>query len=390
MDYLDLVIIGLLIIFAASGYRRGLSWVAFSLGGLLIGLLIGAVVAPPAARAITHDRATQPLFAIGIFLAITLTGQAIGTAVGFRIRLRTLRTGFATWDSGLGALLSALGTLAGAWYVGLAFSQSPWVALDQQIHDSAIERALDSFIPRPPGFLAAIENILGGTNFPNPFSGIAPFTPPPLSIPPLVDTAGIRHAAATTSKVVAFGCGGAEAGSAWPMAVHYLVTNAHVVAGSNRVEVDTPDGSVHRATVVVFDPDIDVAILYSPSIGLPALPTQVADPPRGTSGAVIGYPGGENEQVVPAAVSGTESARGYNIYGDSLVTRGIEVLAAHVVPGNSGGPMVDSNGTVIGLVFAASTTSSDEGYALTTSQIAPDLQQAHGRTAPVPTQTCTS
>ena len=142
--------------------------------------------------------------------------------------------------------------------------------------------------------------------------------------------------------------------------------------------------------MVVFDPDIDVAVLYAPSIGLPGLPTQTADPPRGTSGAVIGYPGGEAEQVVPAAVSGTEAARGYNIYGDSLVTREIEVLAAHVIPGNSGGPMVDGSGTVIGLVFAASTTSSDEGYALTMSQIGPDLQQGHGRTAPVSTHACTS
>jgi S1-C subfamily serine protease len=351
---------------------------------------VGAVVAPGLARGITHDRATQPLFAIGIFLATTLIGQAIGTAIGFRVRQQSLRTAFATWDSGLGALLSAVGTLAGVWYLGLAFSQSPWVALDEQINGSTIERALDSVVPRPPGFLAAIENILGGTHFPNPFSGIAPFTPPPLTIPPLVNTPGVQHAAAETSKVIAFGCGGAEAGSSWPLAVHYLVTNAHVVAGSNHVEVDTPDGVSHPASVILFDSNADVAVLYAPGVSLAPLPTSGADPPRGTSGAVIGYPGGGPEQVVPAAVSGTELARGYNIYGDTLVTRDIEVLAAHVIPGNSGGPMVDGNGTVVGLVFAASTTNADEGFALTMSQIAPDLQLARGRTAAVSTQSCTS
>jgi S1-C subfamily serine protease len=390
MDYLDAVIIALLVIFAVSGYRRGISWVALSLGGLLAGLLVGAVIAPGLARAITHDRATQPLFAIGIFLASTLSGQAVGTAIGFRVRQQSLRSAFATWDSGLGALLSALGTLAGVWYLGLAFSQSPWIALDEQISGSTFERALDSIVPRPPGFLAAIENILGGTHFPNPFSGIAPFTPPPLTIPPLVNTPGVQHAAAETSRVIAFGCGGAEAGSSWPMALHYLVTNAHVVAGSDRVEVDTPDGLSHAATVVLFDPDVDVAVLYAPGVSLPPLATTTADPVRGTSGAVIGYPGGGVETVVPAAVSGTELARGYNIYGDTLVTRDIEVLAAHVIPGNSGGPMVDSNGAVIGLVFAASTTNADEGFALTMSQISADLQLAHGRTAATSTQSCTS
>ena len=390
MDYLDAVIIVLVLVYAASGFRRGLTWVAPSLIGLLVGLLIGALVAPPLSRAITHDRNAQPYFAIGIFLAIALIMQAGGTAIGYRIRLRTLRTGFAVWDSALGAGLSILGTLAGFWYLGLAFSNSPWVALDEQIRGSTIEKALDSVVPRPPGFLAAIENILGGTHFPNPFSGIAPFTPPPVDIPPLVNTPGIRQASSVTSKVIAFGCGGADAGSSWPMASHYLVTNAHVVAGSNRVEVDTPDGATHSAKVVVFDPNTDVAVLFAPDVDLPALSTLTSDPSRGTSGAVIGYPGGESEQVVPAAVSGTELARGYNIYGDTEVTRDIEVLAAHVIPGNSGGPMVDSSGTVVGLVFAASTTDPNQGYALTLPQIMPDLQAAHGQTAAVSTQSCTS
>jgi len=163
-----------------------------------------------------------------------------------------------------------------------------------------------------------------------------------------------------------------------------------VVAGSTHVDVDMQDGSVHPATVVFFDPDVDVSVLYVPSVNLAPLKTAVIDPQRGTTGAVIGYPGGGQLQVVAGAVRGTEMARGYNIYGDTLVTRDIEVLATHVIPGNSGGPFVDTNGTVIGLVFAASTTSADEGYALTLPEINPDLQAAAGKTAPVPTQTCTS
>jgi S1-C subfamily serine protease len=390
MDYLDAIIIVLVVVYSISGYRRGLSWVALSLIGLLIGLLLGAVIAPPLSRLITHDRGTQPFFAIGLFLVIALLVQAGGTAIGYRFRLRTLRTRFALLDSSLGALLSIVGALVGAWYLGLAFSNSPWVGLDQQIKGSAIVRGLDSIVPRPPGFLAAIENILGGTHFPNPFSGIAPATPPPVDIPPLVNTPGIRQASSVTSKVIAFGCGGAEAGSSWPVATHYLVTNAHVVAGANRVEVDTTDGATHSVTVVLFDPNTDLAVLYAPDIDLPRLLTASSDPARGTAGAVIGYPGGESEQVVPAAVSGTELARGYNIYGDAEVTRNIEVLAAHVIPGNSGGPMVDNTGTVIGLVFAASTTDPNQGYALTIPQIAPDLEAGSGRTQPVSTEACTS
>ena len=93
---------------------------------------------------------------------------------------------------------------------------------------------------------------------------------------------------------------------------------------------------------------------------------------------------------MPAAVSGTESARGYNIYGDTLVTREIEVLAARVIPGNSGGPIVNDSGQIIGVVFAASTNDPNVGYALTIPQVYPDLQAGLHRTTAVSTQGCAS
>ncbi|HEY4868517.1 MAG TPA: MarP family serine protease [Candidatus Dormibacteraeota bacterium] len=390
MDLLDIVIIVLLVVSAFSGFRRGLTWVGPSLVGLLAGLLVGAVAAPPIARALTHNRDVQPLIAIGFFLAISLVIQGIGTGIGLQARVRTLRTRFAPVDSLLGSVVSVVSVVAGVWYLGLVFSQSPWPALDYQISNSRIERALDSFVPRPPGFLATIQNILRGSGFPNPFSSLVPSTLAPAQIPPLVDTAGIRKAAGVTSKVIATGCGGADAGSSWPVAPDYIVTNAHVVAGSTHVDVLTHDGATHPATVVLYDPNVDVAILYSPGIGLAPLGTVDSDPPRGTTGAVIGYPGGGDEKAVPAAVRGTEMAQGYNIYGDTLVTRDIAVLAAHVIPGNSGGPLVDVNGAVIGLVFAASTTDPNEGYALTVPQIAPDLKSGVGRTQATSTGACTN
>ncbi|MGH7686359.1 MAG: MarP family serine protease [Candidatus Dormibacteria bacterium] len=390
MNLLDAVIVLLALLFAYSGYRRGLSWVALSLLGLLGGLLFGALVAPPIARAISHDRNVQPLIAIGFFLSIALIIEGIGTAVGFQVRLRTVRTRYAQLDSAMGAVLATVGAALGAWYLGLVFSGSPWVALDQQISGSAIERGLSAIVPTPPTFLASIQNILRSTNFPNPFAGIES-QPTPVPIPSLIDTPGTRNAAAVTSKVVAFGCGGgAEAGSAWPAAQNYLITNAHVVAGSDNIEVDTPSGATDHATVVLYDPNIDIAVLYVPNLGLAPLQRSGSDPTRGQVGAAIGYPGGGAESVVAAAVSGTEQARGYNIYGDNIVTRDIVVMASKIIPGNSGGPLVDSNGTVMGLVFAASTTDPTEGYALTMPTIASQVSAGVGRTQAVSTQSCTS
>src|SRR5579884_1837538 len=129
MDYLDAAILVLLLLFAFSGFRRGFSWVGLSICGLLAGLFLGALIAPLIAKAITHNKNAQPLIAIGLFLAITFIVQGVGTAIGFRVRLRTARTRFAGIDSGLGAVLAAIGVLASTWYVGLVFVRSPWVAL---------------------------------------------------------------------------------------------------------------------------------------------------------------------------------------------------------------------------------------------------------------------
>ncbi len=392
MDILDVVIIVFLVVVAFSGLRRGLSGVAFAIAGLIAGLFLGAVIAPLIAKAITQDRDTQRLFAIGIFIATALLVEGIGAAIGFRIRQRTQHSMLlGKADSAVGAVLGLVAALATAWYLGLMFSQSPWIGLDNQITNSTIERSLDRFMPRPPGFLATIGNLFLPGNFPNPFSTILDIPQAPVAIPPLVDTAGIREATSVTVKVIASGCGGgAEAGSSWPLAPGYFVTNAHVVAGSGSVEIDLPNGGRNTARVVLFDPNTDLAILYSPGLDLRPLVLVDTNPARGTGGAVIGYPGGGAEQVVAAAVSGTESARGYNIYGDTLVTREIEVLSARVIPGNSGGPIVNDSGQIIGVVFAASTSQPNVGYALTIPQVLPDLQAGEHRTTAVSTEACAS
>jgi S1-C subfamily serine protease len=390
MDLLDAVIVLLVVAALASGWRRGLTWVSLSLVGLVVGLVLGALIAPPLARHFAdHDPEAQSLIGTGVFLAVVALVQGLGTAAGYWARVATIRTAFARIDSWGGSILAGIGVLAGAWYLGLVFVDSPFVPLDRQIRDSAILRSLDSFAPRPPAFLASIEQLLRGKSFPNPFATLAPEILPPVEIPQAVDTPGIHNAASVTSKVLSYGCG-VEAGSSFPVGNDYMVTNAHVVAGADRVQVERPDGRTFAATVVVFNPEIDVAVLRVPGIGLPALTLIQQDPARSTTGAVIGYPGGGGEQVVPAAVRGTETAQGRDIYGDGLVTRRIEVLAAHVIPGNSGGPVVDRDGDVIGVVFAASTVDPTEGYALTVGQVIDQIDAGKHSTAPTSTSNCTS
>ncbi|MFN2451037.1 MAG: MarP family serine protease [Candidatus Dormibacteria bacterium] len=394
MDALDIVILVAALVFAASGFRRGLSWVGFSVGGLIVGLLVGALVARPAAAAISrNDAGSQATVATAVLLSVVLVIQGIGTAIGYQVRSATLRrrnAEIARLDSVLGAVLAVLATFAAVWFLGLTFGQSRSVALDRQIQRSAVLRSLDGFAPELPPRLAEVGNVIRGARFPNPFASLVPDVGSPAALPASVDTPGVRAARDVTVRILARGCGvgQVEAGSGWPVAPGYLVTNAHVVAGASRVSVDLPNGEAVPATVVLYDPNVDVAVLHVDRLGLQPLAMVAEDPARGTAGAVIGFPGGASEQTVPAAVNGTETARGYNIYNSETVDRRIAVLHAVVIPGNSGGPVVDLQGKVIGLVFAASTTDQSEGYALTIPQVRGDLTAGTQRTQPVSTQDC--
>jgi S1-C subfamily serine protease len=79
---------------------------------------------------------------------------------------------------------------------------------------------------------------------------------------------------------------------------------------------------------------------------------------------------------------------GRDIYGESVVRRQVYELQAVVRPGNSGGPFVTTAGDVAGVVFAASTTDDDVGYALTATEADPQIDRAQGRTAAVSTGPC--
>ena len=385
---IDLIILIAVVFAVGSGYRRGF-WVSLAqYAGLVVGVIVGATLAPVLMDALNiSDSTVRSLGAVLVLIVLGAIGSSVGYWVGEPIRLRLLaHPQSGRIDSVAGAIFSALALLSVSWFLGLSLGRVPNPQLSSAIQRSAILRQLDAIAPRPPGFLARVETIIAGVNFPAAFSGLEPVAPSAQPLPSSVDTPGIRTAAAETLKIQGFGCGGIVFGSGFPVGPKMVVTNAHVVAGTQGTTVRNPGGRNLSARVVLFDPERDIAILYVPQLALAPLPE--ADAQRGTQGAAIGYPGGGDEKVSPAVVNGQTRAEGRDIYGQNLVVRSIWIMQASVQPGNSGGPLVDLDGNVLGVIFAASTSQPGQAYALTDAEVQPDIDLAQGRTASVPVGPC--
>jgi len=191
-------------------------------------------------------------------------------------------------------------------------------------------------------------------------------------------------------RVEAQTCGLESSGTGFAIDRDYLVTNAHVVAGATPrgVQVRRVDGTRRDATVVLFDPVLDVAVLRAPDIGRTILRFASHDPQRGATGASLGYPGGGGLTIVPVAVTGAYPARGRDIYGEDPVTRRVLELRAVIDRGDSGGPFVLADGTVGGLVYAEARTDPEVGYALAPVAIATAAMPAIGRTRAVDVGHC--
>ncbi|MFI4971315.1 MAG: MarP family serine protease [Candidatus Dormiibacterota bacterium] len=381
VNLIDLVIVAAVVIGLANGYRRGF-WLSLAqYVGLTVGVVLGALAAKPVLDYLQIDNPTaRPLGAVLVLVIGGSLGSSIGFAAGEPVRRGILRAGIHTsTDSIGGAVLSAVAVMAMCWFLGLSFSRGPSQEIAQQIQRSALLRSIDSMGMKPPVFLASVEGILAGVSFPSAFAGLEP-TLSALPVPTSFYTAGVNRVAESVAKVSSFGCGGLVTGSGFPVGVGYFVTNAHVVSGTSNHVIIMPGGREMKAAVVFFDPEKDVAVLYVPEYTGPGLTFGPAQ--RGTNAAVIGYPGGGPEKVVPAVVDGTVPAEGRDIYNENLVTRQIYVMQASVHPGNSGGPLVDLEGRVLGIVFATSAGDPNQAYALTDDEIATDIRDAQNNTSP--------
>ena len=387
MNGLDALLLVLLVLAGLSGFRRGLALQALSFGGLLLGLALGALAAPLAARLVESPGARAATAGV-VLVALAGAGDAAGWLVGARLRARARATRFGPADAVGGSAIAVIASLIAVWFLALNLASGPFPGVAAEIRGSAIVRALDDALPQPPSLLAQVRRFFNRFGFPDVFAGIPPLPAEPVDPPPRAQARTAFEAAApSTVRIVGRACDAVQEGSGFVVADGYVVTSAHVVAGMPDPLVQTDDGASRPATTVLFDPNLDLAILLVPDGTGAPLPL-VGGAERGDAGVVLGYPGGGPLSGDRAAVLRAIDAVGRDIYGRREAGREVLELQAQVRPGNSGGPFVLLDGSVAGVVFAASSTDDDVGYAIAAQEVAPRVRDAVGRTGEVSTGPC--
>ena len=389
MNWVDLIILAAFALALFSGYHRGVVMQIFSWGGFIIGIISGALLGPTIVRAISpHSANARRIAVLGSFLGIAFIVEALIALAGSRISRKITHAKLKRADQVVGAIVAALLSLLAAWMLSLPAKAV--TSLAPSIKNSAILRGEYAVLSRPPDFLASILSLLNHTGFPQVFAELNPSLAPGVQAPPasLAHNMAILEAAQLTFKIEGDGCEGRVDGSGFPVEPHLVITAAHVVAGTKNTVVIKPNGDRYDATVVYWDPDTDIAVLRVGSLPSSTLPVDQAIAVRGSDGAAIGYPGGGQRTISVARVRGHTDAIGYDIYSRHSVDRLIYVLRARVIPGNSGGPFVDTDGRVRGMIFAASSNNKDEAYALDGSEIEHALKAGEHNTRQVDTKTC--
>ncbi len=396
MNWVDLVVLALLLLAARRGFQAGALTQVAMLIGLGLGLVVGVILAPPLSGLFRGT--ARALVALLVTVSCTAAVGLAGEQVGRRAR-RTLRAGVvARADALAGAAVGTAATLLVVWVFGTVLSNSRYPTLNRALQESRVLRGVDGVLPPLPGLLARVESFLSERGYPVVFVNLPPGTVTPAVLP---DEASIQPAflAArdSTVKVVGTACDLVESGSGFVAAPGLVVTNAHVVAGEAHTRVVDASGA-HQAEVVLFDPGLDVAALRVPGLADPVLPVVDRSVARGTTGAIMGYPEGGPLQAEPAAVTARLQATGLDIYGTAVTNRSVYELHGEVRPGNSGGPLVASGeptgtaglapGTVIGLIFASSSSTPGVGYALTMDAVSADISRAGQSLGAVSTGAC--
>jgi S1-C subfamily serine protease len=387
----DGILILLMLVFAISGYRQGFVIGALSIGGFFSGALIGLQLGPLIANRFT-DSGIRLVVSLTAIFALAVLGQTLAGWFGTRLRRAIASRPLQRIDDAGGAVVSVVALLLVAWLIAVPLGSSPFPALNREIRSSAILGGINDLMPEQAQALSAgLRDTLDTNGFPDVFGGLAPTKAREVAAPDraLANSQVVERSKRSVIKVLgtAPSCSRRIEGSGFVYADERVMTNAHVVAGTKAVQVETSSGR-RDGTVVVYDPERDLAVIYVPGLRAPAMSFVDKPATTGASAIVLGYPLDGPYNAQSARVRDVGDITGPDIYDTSDVTREIYTIRALVRSGNSGGPLVTPSGKVLGVIFAAAADDRNVGFALTANEAASTARAGAVRTRGVQTGDC--
>lgn len=389
MNSLDIVLIVIVLAYAISGYVQGFVVNLVATAGLLIGGLIAIAVVPRVMDDATQNLGSS-LLALGLVIAAAAVGQAIGTFVGSELRSGLKWRPLRWLDAVGGSALSIVAVLVAGWALGYSVSGTSIPYLASASRSSAILQEVDGVMPaRATSVLRSFNDVLDTNLFPryiDPFETeqIAEVGPPDEAV---LQQAGVQEARGSVVKILGEArCDRGIEGSGFSFAPGRIMTNAHVVAGVTSPTIVVNDQRI-PTRVVLFDKDLDVAVLAADGVQLPALSfDRTAEP--GDDAAILGFPENGPFDIRAGRIRDRVDLRSPDIYDKGQVVRDTFSVRGLVRSGNSGGPLVSPEGDVVGVIFAASISDESTGYALTSDQVAAAARKGTSATQAVSTGGC--
>lgn len=392
MSAVDLVLLLLMLVFAISGYRQGFVIGVLSFSGFFLGALVGLQLGPLLAQQFV-DSGTRVLISLVAIFGLAVVGQALAGWVGSHLR-KTITSDVAKRvDDVGGAFVSLFAVLLVAWLVAVPLGSSslPWLA--SSVRNSALLTVVDRVLPDQAQQLStALRDTVDTNGFPDVFGDLAPTRARQVS-PPDPALAGSQVVVNSQRSVVkvlgsAPSCSRRIEGSGFVYADDRVMTNAHVVAGTRSTVVEL-NGDRYDSKVVVYDPDRDLAVLHVPGLPGPSMRFAAGNAGTGADAIVLGFPLDGPYNAQSARIRDVDRITGPDIYSGGNVTREVYTIRALVQSGNSGGPLVSSNGLVLGVIFAAAADDPNTGFAVTAAEARPVALAGAERTRAVGTGECT-
>ena len=393
MGVVDFIVLGVLGLIALIGWHQGLVRSVLSVVGTIGGGLLAAASLPWVLNQLGALGPTAALVSVGVILLGVGIGNAVVVTLGRPLWMAMQAGPARVLDASAGALVSVVAGLVVMWMLAATVASLPSKTLSSAVRSSTLLQQVERLVPAQATDLAySMREFLDQVNLPEVFFGLEGL--PGNKVPP--PPKNISQAAATASQSVVRvsgptpECGQGSTGSGFVYAVDHIATNAHVVAGMSQVRVVASDGRSWGADVVLFNADLDLAVLFVPGLGLSPLDA-ARDVQDGDAAVIAGYPGGGPLDLRSArVVTRTSESPVFsdNIYGDPTKPREIYVVRGRVIPGNSGGPLLTRDGRYAGVIFASSQQYKRTGFALTNKAVGQALRSVSDSTVPVATGSC--